>query len=270
MQIWPQSHWFGLTRRRLRRLVTGVFIVVPFSFAVLLLLVLAFVHYRAHRASVLLEMIHNQEIGKPAAPELLEMLKRYEYTGPTPEPEQPCTAKPCEFWAHINSLGFSYPGGWNVADEPYLGKVRDALDQEWLNYLGIRFWDVFAGVELADGRAGRVHTEVLVEGPEHRWLHAVWILAPETSEVIKEARELGTPPETWSKPFFAMRHNVHMEPEHGDGVTAYVTSGTTSDERQRLLSINVACFTRLGGCWSLHQLAPEAAKAAVIEEPGVF
>ncbi len=256
MQLWPQGRWFGLTRRRIRKLVVAGLVLtslVVFMFGS----ALAYVRYRAHRAQQLVEQLQRLEVGQPPPAELMQLMRRYE--PPTRFwTDEPCTEKNCEYAAYISTFGISNFEGTPVDPESLIGSflgVFDGLDDERMNYLGIRYWVVGVFVRMERGQTKAFSMFVQVEGPRHKWLLAdVNMPASTPDSTVRTDAPPGHDVSTCG--LHSHWTHLHVGDETGEGVRGQLTAHATPNERVEAFGVRWQCLTGLGGCFELSELAP--------------
>lgn len=266
MQLWPQGAWFGLTRRRVGAVVLSVIAGPVFLF----LLTAGYVRYRAHVARQFLEQVQALRLGEPPPPEVIAQFKRHEMKFHFGE-ENPCTPQDCVYTAVISTFGLSNFEGYGIWPEESAGEVLSALDTEVLNRLGIRYWLVDARLELVNGRAQSYTGDVIVEGPQHRWLHSGWSVASAMPVPLVQAYDDTTiDPSVCA--FFVTTHHLSMADGMGAGLYAHLTVQATEQQRRKAFNVDWRCLTKLGGCTTLSEFAPDSArfdgKACARKKPG--
>jgi len=173
---------------------------------------------------------------------------------------EPCTPHDCVYVAHVNSFGFGYGDGWGQTPDDFVSKVHIALDKEALNYIGLRFWLAGASFRVVEGRVQSHSGMVAVEGPEHRWRNVMWELSAAMPEPEAGDFDYFTP-DLSACTLYVKRHFLSwgLDPG-GGGLSAQLTAHASEEEKRKAFNINWSCLTKLGGCSSNAELAPELAE----------
>jgi hypothetical protein len=155
----------------------------------------------------------------------------------------------------VDMLGFGkLVGGHQARHSDWLASVAWLwLDNETLNYFGIRFWEVGAWIELEEGRVQTVHTQVFVEGPGHKWLDAGWNYGPSIPDRVQDLPAFS---DSDTPNLVATSHFLHWGIENGRGIEAWITKEATLEERRVAFGFNLDCLTRMGGCATMCEFVP--------------
>src|SRR5262245_57198960 len=134
MEILPQGAWFGLTKRRLRKLFVAVLAIIIALFLTWLSL-FAYINWKAHRLTRLeseLHKLHANQDATEAKRIEAEFSDLMEYVS--------CTGRECRIYLRADwYLPLEFIGHGEKLDR-IIQKLAELLDNTALNRIGIRMW----------------------------------------------------------------------------------------------------------------------------------
>jgi len=250
MRVFPKDAWFGLTRKRLRRLALAF--VCGFVLIVALYLVArTYLYFKARQAADLLQRVYAIRIGAPES-SLAPLLNKYE-------------DREHERIFKLNNARIVSASPWHLytpfSRREWIERAFRAVLFESVpdarRRLGLRVWNVGAGIDLEDGKVSNVSVDVTVEG-ENEWLMGTSDLLPSLSKEALHGRDVDIEHYPEMAHYYAHWSHLHMGMETGEVLVNDLAADANAEQMQAGREFNLRCLTSFRGCHSLCELMPLA------------
>ncbi len=127
----------------------------------------------------------------------------------------------------------------------------------WVGRLGIHVWIVGGSVRLEEGKVSATSVLVFTRRPDSCWLVAGASLRRDISQKSEVDPDADYSDEHVERHAYNITGGLfHIDPEHGDILTAGLTPQASAAAREHAFDINWKCVGTLHGCRELCELYP--------------